>query len=50
MKKPHHLAGFIPTNILHVYQAALHLPALPCHDPASQLGLDLAKMAARDQE
>lgn len=50
MKKPQQLPGLSASSIIEAFKVAELVQGVAACDPASQLSLDLAKVAARNQE
>lgn len=50
MKQPQQLPGLSASTIIEVLKVAELVHGVISYDPASQLSLDLAKVAARNQE
>ena len=50
MKKPNQPSGFLPINLLVAYEAIQQPTPMTCCDSTPHIGLDIARVAARDQE
>lgn len=50
MKKPHQPDGFLPSHLLYAQDAHHHAHYVALCHHTSQLNLDFARVAARDQE